>query len=124
MRDEMMRAAKIKKLRELKRLMQGKRLEGLEDIDSVASDLSEDENEVEDGLADALADMQNDKEGMVEGVEYGDEEGDMMEEMREFMTASGIGKPSGRKSQVRVMPPKPSITIAVSTKGPGRKKRR
>ena len=117
---QMMKEAKLKKLKELKKMLQKKMFDAVEvdDQDSLVSDMTEissDDMYKEKGDDYAM-------QGIEEGVE-GDEEG-LDEELLEKMIESMRGKrpKSEHMTDFRVMPPKPSIMISVSTSKPMGKK--
>lgn len=114
MDNGMMKEAKLKKLKDLKRMLQMKMLEAVEpgDQDSIASDMLEtngDEGgEYEEGVREGER-LQGRREEEVEGSDL--EEG-LLEQMIEDMR--GEPKESGLKTRV-LSPPKPSFSVSIMT---------
>lgn len=102
---DMMKEAKLKKLKELKRMLQGKMLEAVMpgDVESIVSDNINPEGE------------EYEEEMQGEGLE-GEGREALEEGLLEMMQENMRGRRgSDKKTDFRVMPPKPSISISVST---------
>lgn len=118
---DMMKEAKIKKLKDLKKMLQLKMLEAVapEDVDSIVSDNVE-TNEEGEGYEESLSEGQGMQRREREGGQALEE--GLLEEMIESMRGP---KRSGSPLKTRVLPPEPAISISVSTMTkPMKKKKR
>ena len=104
---DMMDTAKLEKLKELRRMLQGKHVEAMDfgDEDSIASDLT-------GGKEEEGGEEYADYEGQEEEGEA-NEEG-LLDEMIEFMRGKNMGSP--KKTSFRGgMPMAPSLSVSIMT---------
>lgn len=118
---DMMRDAKLKKLKDLKKMLQMKMLDAVkpEDLDSIVSDNVETDDEGE-GYEEVMSEGQGMQRREGEGGQALEE--GLLEEMIESMRGS---RRNGSPLKTKVLPPEPAISISVSTMTkPMKKKRR